>query len=295
MIYDAEIIPDPDQLKKAYLAFRKYPNISCFQTRLDHYNADQNVITKLFNAEFSFYYDLFLPGLQKMGYPVPLSGHSTHFRRFVLEKIGAWDPYNVTEDCDVGIRLHRMGYKTEILDSFSQEEATSGLNSWMKQRSRWMKGFIQTSIVHLRHPIRFKKEVGGWNNLLGFLLTVPGTVIVNLLNLFYWLLLLGWFTTGSTLIQSFFPGVILYISVISFVLGNVIFTYLNIIGTYKRKRYSLVKYSLFSPIYWILLAIATVRASIQIVSNPYQWEKTNHGEHLLKGKYSIISDEVLNL
>jgi len=291
VIYDAEIIPDSDQLKKAYLAFKKYPDIGCLQTRLDHYNANQNIITRLFNAEFSFYYDLFLPGLQKMGYPIPLSGHSTHFRRSILEKIGAWDPYNVAEDCDIGIRLHRKGYKTEILNSFSKEEATSNLNDWMKQRSRWMKGFIQTSIVHLRHPLRFKNEIGGWSNLLGFLFTVPGTVIINILNLFYWILLLGWFITGSVLIQSFFPGPILYLSVISFVLGNVMFTWLNLIGAYKRKRYSMVKYSLLSSVYWILLAIATVRALIQIILNPYHWEKTNHGEHLLKKNYSIVPVE----
>lgn len=102
VVYDAEIIPDPDQLKKAYLAFRNHPDIAFLQTKLDHYNAEDNVITKLFNAEFSFYYDLFLPGLQKFGFPIPLSGHSVHFRKTALQRVGAWDPWNVTEDCDIG-------------------------------------------------------------------------------------------------------------------------------------------------------------------------------------------------
>lgn len=286
VIYDAEIIPDPDQLKKAYLAFRKYPDIGCFQTRLDHYNANQNVVTKLFNTEFSFYYDLFLPGLQKMGYPVPLSGHSTHFRRSVLEKIGAWDPYNVTEDCDVGIRLHRMGFKTDIIDSTSKEEATSGLNAWINQRTRWMKGFIQTSIVHLRHPLRFKEEIGGWRNFIAFLFTVPGTVVVNILNLFYWLFLIGWFSTHSIFIQKLFPAPILYISVVSFIVGNSIFTYLNLIGAYKRERHALVKYSLLSPLYWVLLTFATIKALIEIFVKPHHWDKTRHGGHLTNIKYA---------
>jgi len=286
VIYDAEIIPDPDQLKKAYLAFRKYPDIGCLQTRLDHYNAGQNIITKLFSAEFSFYYDLFLPGLQKMGYPIPLSGHSTHFRRSVLEKIGAWDPYNVTEDCDVGIRLHRMGFKTDIIDSTSKEEATSTLGAWIRQRSRWMKGFIQTSIVHLRHPLRFKNEIGGWPNFIAFLFTVPGTVVVSILNLFYWVFLIGWFTVHPVFIQKFFPMPILYISVISFVVGNSIFTYLNLIGAYKRERHALVKYSLLSPFYWLLLAFATIKASIEIFVRSHHWEKTKHGAHLADIKYA---------
>lgn len=95
VIYDAEIIPDPDQLKKAYLAFKKHPDVASLQPRLDHYNADRNALTRLFNAEFSFYYDFFLPGLQRFGYPIPLSGHSTHFRSDVVRRVGAWDPYNV--------------------------------------------------------------------------------------------------------------------------------------------------------------------------------------------------------
>lgn len=280
VIYDAEIIPDPDQLKKAVLAFRKFPSIGCLQTRLDHYNARQNWITRLFNAEFSFYYDLLLPGLQKIGSPLPLSGHSTHFRRELLERIGAWDPYNVTEDCDIGIRLYRIGYKTGVLNSLSREEATTTLSSWIMQRTRWMKGFMQTSIVHLRHPVRFKREIGGWKNLLVFLLMVPFMVLANVLNLFLWVLLTVWFSTHSPYIQALFPGVILYVSVVSFVVGNFIFLYLNAIGSYKRGRYDLVKYSLLSPLYWLMLSTATVRAMVQMVTKPHHWEKTKHGTHL---------------
>jgi len=291
VIYDAEIIPEPDQLKKAYLAFQKYPEIGCFQTRLDHYNADQNIITKIFNAEFSFYYDLFLPGLQKFNHPIPLSGHSTHFRKEVLEKIGAWDPYNVTEDCDVGIRLHRMSYRTGIINSISQEEAVSNLKVWIRQRTRWMKGFIQTSIVHLRYPFHFKDEIGGWKNFFVFLFIVPGTVVINILNFIYWIILILWLTTHAKIIQVFFPGFILYISVISFLIGNFIFTYLNLLGAYKRGRYNLIKYSLLSPFYWILLAIATVRAAIHIITKPHLWEKTTHGEHLKKGRHLLFKHD----
>lgn len=283
VIYDAEIIPDTNQLKKAFLAFKKFPEIGYLQTRLDHYNAEQNIITRLFNAEFSFYYDLFLPGLEKLGFPVPLSGHSTHFRKLALDKIGAWDPYNVAEDCDVGIRLYSEGYKTGILDSFSGEEATSNLTSWIQQRTRWMKGFMQTSIVHLRHPYHFKNEVGGWRNFFAFLLIVPGTVVINFLNLFYWIIFVLWITTHAEIIQAFFPAQILYISVFSFVAGNLVFVYLNLLGVFGRQKYGLVKYMVLSPFYWILLAIATVRAVAQIIFKPHYWEKTIHEGRLNNG------------
>ncbi|MBX4205460.1 MAG: glycosyltransferase, partial [Candidatus Doudnabacteria bacterium] len=280
VIYDAEIVPDPDQLKKAYLAFQKHPEVDVLQTRLDHYNPDQSFITKLFNAEFSFHFDLFLPGLQKLGFPIPLSGHSTHFRRSALEEIGAWDPYNVTEDCDNGIRLARLGKKVDILDSVSKEEATTSFQPWVNQRSRWIKGFIQTAIVHMRYPLRFKDEIGGWGKLSAFLITVPGSVVINIANLFYWALLIGWYTTHSKLIQSFFPGPIFYVSLFSFIVGNLIFIYFNLIGSYMRGRFDIVKYSLLSPVYWLMLAYASVKAAVELMVKPHHWSKTTHGKHL---------------
>lgn len=279
-IYDAEIIPDPDQLKKAVLSFKKYPEISALQTILDHYNPNQSLITRLFNAEFSFHYLMFLPGLQKLGLPVPLSGHSVHFRKEALSRVGAWDPYNVTEDCDIGVRLYRFGYKVGLLDSVSREEATSSLDAWTKQRTRWMKGFIQTSIVHLRDPKRLISEIGV-RSFFGFLFVVPGAVVVNLLNFFLLLLLISWFITESTFIQNLFPGPILYISVLSFVFGNFTFTYLNLITLYRKESYSLVKYSLLTPLYWLMLSAATINAVIQVISRPYYWDKTKHGEHII--------------
>lgn len=280
VIYDAEIMPDPDQLKKAVLAFRRHPEIASFQTRLDHYNTDQNIITRLFNAEFSFYYDWFLPGLQRLGFPIPLSGHSTHFRAAAVKAMAGWDPYNVTEDCDVGIRLYRAGYRTGILDSVSREEATTTMKAWIMQRTRWMKGFIQTSVVHLRDPWKLKKDLGGWKNFVAFLLIVPATVLVNIINLFAWIMLFLWITTHARMIQSFFPTPVLYISNISFVTGTFIFTYFNLVALYERRRFELVKYGMLSPFYWMMLAAATVRASIQVMVNPYRWEKTTHGTHL---------------
>jgi cellulose synthase/poly-beta-1,6-N-acetylglucosamine synthase-like glycosyltransferase len=289
VIYDAEIVPDGDQLKKAYLAFRRHRDIACLQTYLDHYNANQNWLTRLFNAEFSFHYDLFLPGLQHKDYALPLSGHSTHFRSNVLAKVGAWDPYNLTEDCDIGIRLFRKGYRTDIIDSHSTEEATSTVGAWIAQRSRWMKGFIQTSIVHLRHPIRLKKELGSWTKFAIFLIVVPGSVLMNILNLFYWALLGMWVFTRSAEIQALFPGPVLYVSIFCFAVGNFLFMYLNLLGLYRRQRYGLVKYGLLFFFYWLMLGYAAVRACVHLIAKPYQWEKTKHGKHLLLPSYETAA------
>lgn len=288
VIYDAEIIPDPDQLKKAYLAFKKHPEISCFQTRLEHYNTDQNILTRLFNIEFSFHYDLFLPGLQKLNFPIPLSGHSTHFRLNHLKKIGAWDPYNVAEDCDVGIRLYRYGYRTGIINSVSREEAASTLKGWIMQRTRWMKGFIQTSVVNLRYPLHLKRDLGGWKNFFAFLILVPASVLVNVLNLFSWTILSVWFLTGTPFIKELYPFLTLYIANVSFICGGFLFVYLNLVAVYRRGKFHLVKYALLIPFYWFLLAAAALRAIVQSITNPHTWEKTKHGTHL-KNPNTIIS------
>ena len=153
VIYDAEIVPDADQLKKAYLAFRKYADVACLQVQLDHYNAYENWVTKLFNAEFSFYYDLFLPGLQKLGIPLPLSGHSSLYRTEVIREIGAWDPYNVTEDAELGMRLYRRGYKTEILRTRSLEEATNSASTWVRPAHPLDQG------LYPDHPGRYASPV----------------------------------------------------------------------------------------------------------------------------------------
>jgi cellulose synthase/poly-beta-1,6-N-acetylglucosamine synthase-like glycosyltransferase len=289
VIYDAEIVPDYDQLKKAVVAFRKNPEVSALQTRLDHYNPDQSIITRLFNEEFSFHFDMMLPGLQKMGYPLPLSGHSVIFRRQALIDIGGWDPYNVTEDADMGIRLARAGKKIEILNSYSREEATTSMTAWVNQRTRWIKGFIQTTIVHMRHPFRFKKELGlGWGGVIAFLITVPASVLINIFNLVFWGLLIGWFVTHNQLIQSLFPGPIYYVSLISFLVGNFTFVYLNMVSSYQRERYSLVAYGLLSPLYWMLLSVASVKASIEFLVKPHYWDKTKHGVHLNKKDEEVI-------
>ncbi|MCK9352254.1 MAG: glycosyltransferase [Candidatus Paceibacterota bacterium] len=290
VIYDAEIIPDPDQLKKAVLAFREHPELGSLQTRLDHYNPRQSVISRFFNSEFAFHYDFFLPGLQKMNIPMPLSGHSTHFRTQAIYDIGAWDPYNVTEDCDLGIRLYRYGYRAGMLESGSREEAVTGIRNWVLQRTRWMKGFIQTSIVHLRHPIRFKNEIGGWGPFMGFLFIVPGGVLVNLLNFVSWFVLVTWILFQPNFVQTLYPLPILYLSTGCFIIGTFVFTFMNLLAAYHRERYDLVKFNLLSFAYWMLLSYATVRAAVEFVVRPYHWEKTEHGTHLVKKKPFAFPD-----
>ena len=161
VIYDAEDKPEPDQLKKVYLAFKRLPEeYVCIQAKLNYYNSKQNLLTKWFTQEYSMWFELLLPGVMQLNIPLPLGGTSNHFKTEELKKIGAWDPFNVTEDVDLGIRLFKEGYKTSIIASRTWEEAANRLPVWINQRSRWLKGYMQTWLVHMRNPFRLLRELG---------------------------------------------------------------------------------------------------------------------------------------
>jgi cellulose synthase/poly-beta-1,6-N-acetylglucosamine synthase-like glycosyltransferase len=155
VIYDAEDHPEPDQIKKAVVVYRKLAaagkkDVICLQAKLNYFNARQNWLTRFFTLEYTGWFDLFLPGLHAFHTPIPLGGTSNHFQTEVLRQVGGWDPFNVTEDCDLGMRLARQGYRTQILDSTTWEEANSRVGNWVRQRSRWVKGYFQTHLVHTR-------------------------------------------------------------------------------------------------------------------------------------------------
>lgn len=190
VIFDAEDRPDPDQLKKAVAAFRKaHSRTICLQAKLNYYNPRQNLLTRLFTIEYSTWFDLYLPGLHALAAPIPLGGTSNHFKTAVLKEIGGWDPFNVTEDCDLGIRLYKMGYKTQVFDSTTWEEANSRLFNWIRQRSRWVKGYIQTHLVHMRNPFKTVWQLNPWG-FSHFLASVGGLSLMLLMNPFFWVMLL---------------------------------------------------------------------------------------------------------
>ncbi|MCL1632759.1 glycosyltransferase [Sporolactobacillus sp. CPB3-1] len=288
VIYDAEDRPDPDQLKKVFLAFQQSPeHTACIQAKLNYFNSRQNLLTKFFTQEYSNWFELLLPGIMQINIPIPLGGTSNHFKTDVLKKLGAWDPYNVTEDADLGIRLYKQNYTTRVVDSRTLEEANSRFMNWIHQRSRWIKGYMQTWLVHMRHPIKLHQELGikGFWGAQFMLLSSP---LLPMLNPIFWSLLVLWYATHAGWITAFFPGIIYYLAAAQLILGNFLFIYTNIAGTYwvvhelYRKKetwlsYGLVRYALLTPIYWAMMSIASIKALWQLIRKPFYWEKTVHG------------------
>ena len=219
-VFDAEDQPDPLQLRKAVVAFQRLPeHIACLQAKLTYYNSTQNLLTRWFTAEYETWFPQILPVMVSKGVPAPLGGTSMHIKRDILEAVGAWDPHNVTEDADLGLRLHRLGYRTQVLESTTHEEANSDVINWVKQRSRWYKGYLQTWLVHMRNPVKLWRDLGS-SGFLGFNLMVGGTPLIALVNPLFWLLALLWFTGRLEFIQALFPGWIYYPAMLCMVIGN---------------------------------------------------------------------------
>ncbi len=283
VIYDAEDRPEPDQLKKAVLGFRRSPEEAiCLQARLNFYNKRQNLLTRFFTLEYSMWFDLFLPGLSDLRAPIPLGGTSNHFKVSALRSLLGWDPFNVTEDCDLGVRLARQGFETRTLDSTTWEEACSELSHWLRQRSRWVKGYLQTYLVALRRPFGVVRRVGV-GRALAFHVMVGGTPLSLLINPLYWTLTLLWFVLRWEGVTELFPFPIILWALVCLFVGNVAFIYATLLAAFRRGYYDLVKYALLVPFYWLLMSIGAWKGCLQLITRPSYWEKTQHGLDIAAG------------
>jgi cellulose synthase/poly-beta-1,6-N-acetylglucosamine synthase-like glycosyltransferase len=283
VIYDAEDRPEHDQLKKAVIAFEKCdPTVKCIQAKLNFYNAHQNILTRAFTAEYSLWFDLVLTGLQSINAPIPLGGTSNHFNLNDIKRLNGWDAFNVTEDCDLGMRVLKNGYHTAMLDSTTFEEANSNLFNWYKQRTRWIKGYIQTYLVHMRNPKEFFNK---WSDidLWTFQLIVGGKTLSMFINPFMWFITILYFVERhyvGSFIESFYPTPVLYMGLFSLIFGNFLYMYYYMIGCAKRGYDDLVKYGFLVPFYWLAMSFAAWKALLEFLLNPHYWYKTKHGLNL---------------
>ena len=276
-IYDAEDIPDTDQLKKVITLFEKLPaNYICIQCALNYFNRNENFLTRMFTLEYSYWFDYMLPGLDTLDIPIPLGGTSNHFKLDKLLELGGWDPFNVTEDADLGLRAYSKGYKVSIVNSTTYEEANNEPFNWIRQRSRWIKGYMQTYLVHMRNPVKLYRKVG-LKGFLGFNFFIGATPLTFLI---YPVLLFVFFmyvVFDFAFISQLFPNWVLFISIFNLLIGNVLMVYINMMAVFKRRFYELILFSLANPVYWLMHSISAYKGLYQLIVNPFFWEKTNHG------------------
>ncbi|WP_428833605.1 glycosyltransferase [Mycolicibacterium porcinum] len=276
-IFDAEDLPEPLQLRRVVAAFRDLPDdVACVQAKLVYHNGHQNLLTAWFTAEYALWFGYLLPGMMVSSSPIPLGGTSNHLRRDILREIGAWDPFNVTEDADLGLRIASYGYRTAVIDSYTLEEANSDAINWVRQRSRWYKGYLQTWLVHIREPLKLYRTLG-LRSFVRFNLVLAGTPIIAVLNLLFWFITVLWFLGQPGVVAQVFPPLIYFPALIAMIIGNVTVMYMNMIALREDDRSDLLLAALSVPLFWLMMSIAAAKGLYQLIRQPSYWEKTFHG------------------
>ena len=277
-VYDAEDAPAPDQLRRVVGRFRESPpEVACLQGVLDFYNARTNWLSRCFTIDYATWFRIVLPGIARLGFAIPLGGTTLFFRRAALERLGAWDAHNVTEDADLGLRLARKGYRCELIESVTEEEANCHAIPWIRQRSRWLKGYAMTWIAHMRRPWLLLRDLGPWK-FLGVQILFLGTLSTFALAPLvwsFWLLPLGLPHPLADLVP-WWLFVVLGTALLFTELVNVA---AGALAVSSQKHRWLIPWVPTMHFYHTLGAVASWKALVELVARPFYWDKTAHGHY----------------
>ena len=275
-VYDAEDAPSPDQIRRIVQRFADSPpDVACLQGVLEFYNARTNWLSRCFALDYAVWFRLVLPGLARLGLVLPLGGTSVFFRRDVLERLGGWDAYNVTEDADLGLRLARHGYRTELVNSVTAEEASCHVWPWIKQRSRWLKGYALTYGVHMRRPGALRSDLGFkrfWGVQILFLCTLSQFVLAPVLWSF-WVVPFG----GQHFVASHLSAPVFWTVAALFLFAEASNLGIAIVGARRAGKRRLIWWVPLLHAYFPLGAVASYKALYEVMAAPFYWDKTRHG------------------
>jgi glycosyltransferase XagB len=275
-IYDAEDAPAPDQIAKVVQRFaERGPEVACLQGILDFYNTSRNWLSLCFTLEYASWFRLVLPGLERMGLVLPLGGTTLFLRRQAIEAVGGWDAHNVTEDAELGLRLARNGYRTEMIDTVTAEEANARAWPWVRQRSRWLKGYAMTWAVHSANPGLLWRQIGPWRFLgvqVLYLSTLSQFLLAPVIWSF-WAIPLGlWHPMSGTV-----PMAVLWAITGLFLLTEAVNYTAAFIATRRSGRGWLGLWAPLMHVYFPLATLAVYKALWEMVTRPFYWDKTSHG------------------
>ncbi len=275
-IYDAEDAPHPRQIRDVVDRFsRSAPRVACLQGRLNFYNARFSWITRCFAIDYATWFWVVLPTLRRLGWPVPLGGTTVFFRRDALETVGAWDAHNVTEDADLGIRLARAGYVTDLIDTVTLEEASASPGAWIRQRSRWQKGYAITWASQMRDPRATWRDLGPWG-FLGLQVLILGSLagaLVAPILWSFWLIPLG--------LAHPFAAMTTPLGQLAAALGFGAIFCLNaaagVLALWRQGRIDLVHWLPAMHLYYPMATVSLLKALWEVGRRPFYWDKTAHG------------------
>lgn len=279
-VWDAEDRPDPDQLHTVARSFHfAADDVACLQGALDYYNPRTNWLARCFTIEYAAWFRVILPGVARLGLVVPLGGTTLFFRRAALEAVGAWDAWNVTEDADLGVRLARRGWRTEIIDTTTDEEANCRALPWIKQRSRWLKGYAMTWGVHMRNPRALWRELGP-RRFVGFQIQFLGSLSQYLLAPIlwsFWLLSLGLPHPLREPLAGVWGGYAIPALFGTFLASELLSIGVGMWAVRADKHRHLMYWVPSLHLYFPLGCLAGWKAIYEVVVKPFYWDKTAHG------------------
>ncbi|MBO9450116.1 glycosyltransferase [Tropicibacter sp. R16_0] len=276
-VWDAEDAPMADQIEHVVSRFARAPDdVVCLQGILDYYNPRSSWRARCFTIEYSSWFRIILPGIARLGLVVPLGGTTLFFKRKELEELGGWDAHNVTEDADLGVRLCRAGYRTELIDTVTYEEANFRAWPWVKQRSRWLKGFMVTYLVHMRSPKQLWRDLGParFLGVQAFFLGTLGQFLLAPILWSFWLVLLGW----SHPVDTVLPATVIDACIVLFVITECLALTVGMASVSRRGRRFLMPWTLMMPLYFPLGVLAAYKALYELAVAPFFWDKTQHGQ-----------------
>jgi hypothetical protein len=278
-IYDAEDRPEADQLRRAAETFAAGgAALACVQARLATDHAGDTWVTAMFALEYAMLFDALLPWLARHRLPFLLGGTSNHFRKAALLAVGGWDAWNVTEDADLAVRLARRGFATTVIASTTHEEAPLEVAAWLKQRSRWYKGWLQTALVHARDPVGLVRGAGT-EGAVALALQLVGALVTVVAYPVSWGLVAG-YATGALPFGSdgsFGDDLWLALVLTAFCGGQAAMALLAVAALRMRPGAIRPLSLVWLPVYWWLHAFALMLAVVDRVRRPHFWAKTEHG------------------
>ncbi len=275
-VYDAEDAPEPDQIRRVVDQFsRRGPDVACLQGVLDFYNPGTNWLSRCFTIEYASWFRVVLPGIQRMGFPIPLGGTTLFFRRAALEKLGGWDACNVTEDADLGLRLARHGYRTEMVATTTYEEANCRAVPWVKQRSRWIKGFMMTYATHMREPLLLWRQLGT-RQFIGFQVLFLGSLSQVLLVPLLWSLWAVVLGFSHPLTQTLTVPAMTAMTLL-FITSEALTIAAGMVGLRRSGQKISLLWVPTLHFYHPMAALASYKALWEMIDKPFYWDKTSHG------------------
>jgi cellulose synthase/poly-beta-1,6-N-acetylglucosamine synthase-like glycosyltransferase len=284
VVFDADDIPSSNQLRLAYMKFMEENDsqLVCLQAKLNYYNSNENLLTRLFSLEYAILFDKILPSLSQKNYPLPLGGTSNHFKTLVLKELRGWDIYNLAEDAEIGMRLSFNGYKSKVIDSYTAEESPVTLFAWIKQRSRWFKGFIQTYLLYLQKSHNLSNKIGSKKSFISlhFMLGLStlSLILTPLMLVLGVSVVLGYIEVSAETNEIIFD--LTAASAIFWITSNIY----QSVKTFRASKFlknipfinKVVTTIVFTP-YYILHTVAAIYAVFDLIRRPFYWSKTKHG------------------